>query len=117
MDRSRREHLNTPIIQDVISLNNILIGINTKAFKVIGRNYLDSILKQGALLFNYAMRQLRGLDYYKRAVELTCEIQYSIYFISSIGGCNIQKASEVDVICDKILSALSKIKSVRNEKS
>ena len=60
--------MDAPIIQDVIRLNNCLIEINSKAYKVISRTYIDPMLKQGALLFSYAMRQVRGMDYYKRGV-------------------------------------------------
>lgn len=54
MNRSGRKHLDAPIIQDVIRLNNCLIEINSKAYKVISRTYIDPMLKQGALLFSYA---------------------------------------------------------------
>ena len=117
MNRSGRKHLDAPIIQDVIRLNNCLIEINSKAYKVISRTYIDPMLKQGALLFSYAMRQVRGMDYYKRATELTYELQFGIYLIVALGGCSKEKVSVIDVLCVNILSSLARIKNVRSEKS
>lgn len=88
MNRANQNRLNSPIITRVIELNKYLLRISDKAFKLIKRNYLDAILKQGATLFNYAMRQLKGLDYKKRACDLVYEIQSNIYFISALGGCD-----------------------------
>ena len=38
----------------------------------IRHNYFDHVLRTGALLFLYAMRQLKGKEYVKRALEY-CE--------------------------------------------
>lgn len=60
------------------------------------------------------MRQLKGLDYYKRACEIVYEIQSGIYFIASLGGCKTKQASVIDVMCDEILAMLSKMSNKAN---
>lgn len=114
MNRSNLQQLKQPIINRVIELNRYLIRIGSLAYKIISRNYIDNLLKQGHILFNYAMRQLKGLDYYKRACEIVYEIQSGIYFIAALGGCKAKQASVVDVMCDEILSMLSKMSNKAN---
>lgn len=109
--------MNTPIINRVIELNKSLLRVADRAFKLIKRNYLDAILKQGATLFNYAMRQLRGQDYKKRACELLYEIQSNIYFISALGGCDEKSCALIDRLCDEILEMINKLNNVSIEKS
>ena len=58
MNRANRNRINAPIINRVVELNKYLLRISDRAFKLIKRNYIDAILKQGATLFTYAMRQL-----------------------------------------------------------
>lgn len=81
MNRANHNRLNTPIITRVIELNKYLLQISERAKNIIKRNYLDAALKKGATLFDYAMRQLKGLDYKKRASDLVYEIQvvYTLY--------------------------------------
>lgn len=117
MNRANQNRLNSPIITRVIELNKYLLRISDKAFKLIKRNYLDAILKQGATLFNYAMRQLKGLDYKKRACDLVYEIQSNIYFISALGGCDARSCAIIDRFCDEILEMLGKLSNVSTEKS
>lgn len=62
MNRANHNRLNTPIITRVIELNKYLLQISERAKNIIKRNYLDAVLKKGATLFDYAMRQLKGLD-------------------------------------------------------
>lgn len=114
MNRSNLQQIKQPIINRVIELNRYLIRVGSLAYKIISRNYIDNLLKQGYILFNYAMRQLKGLDYYKRACDLVYEIQSGIYFIAALGGCKTKQAAVVDVMCDDILSMLSKINNKAN---
>ena len=80
MNRANHNRLSTPIITRVIELNKYLLQISERAKNIIKRNYLDAVLKKGATLFDYAMRQLKGLDYKKRTSDLVYEIQSSVYF-------------------------------------
>ena len=117
MNRATKNRINSPIITRVIELNKHLLGITNKAFNLIKRNYLDAVLKKGAMLFDYAMRQLKGLDYIKRASELTYEIQSNIYFIAALGGCDAKSCAVIDRFCDEILEMLGKLSNVSPEKS
>lgn len=117
MNRANRNRINAPIINRVVELNKYLLRISDKAFKLIKRNYIDAILKQGATLFTYAMRQLRGLDYRKRTFELVYEIQSGIYFIAALGGCDSRSCSIIDRYCDEIFEMLGKLGNVSTEKS
>ena len=101
----------------MIELNKHLLGIANKEFNLIKRNYLDALLKKGATLFDYAMRQLKGLDYKKRASELVYEIQSNIYFIAALGGCDAKSCAITDRFCDEILEMLGKLNNVSPEKS
>lgn len=83
MNRANRNRINAPIINRVVELNKYLLRISDKAFKLIKRNYIDAILKQGATLFTYAMRQLRGLDYRKRTLK---HFSTWLYFKDRAGG-------------------------------
>lgn len=117
MNRANKNRINSPIITRVIELNRHLLGIANKAFNLIKRNYLDALLKKGATLFDYAMRQLKGLDYKKRASELVYEIQSNIYFIAALGGCDAKSCAITDRFCDEILEMLGKLNNVSPEKS
>ena len=69
MNRANHNRLNSPIITRVIELNKYLLQISERAKNIIKRNYLDAVLKKGATLFDYAMRQLKGLDYKNRYIR------------------------------------------------
>lgn len=117
MNRANHNRLNTPIITRVIELNKYLLQISERAKNIIKRNYLDAVLKKGATLFDYAMRQLKGLDYKKRASDLVYEIQSSVYFISALGGCGARSCAIIDRFCDEVLVMLGKLSNVSPEKS
>lgn len=117
MNRATKNRINSPIITRVIELNKHLLRITDKAFNLIKRNYLDAVLKKGATLFDYAMRQLKGLDYKKRASELVYEIRSNIYFIAALGGCDAKSCAVADRFCDEILEMLGKLDNVSPGKS
>lgn len=102
MNRANHNRLNSPIITRVIELNKRLLLVSERAKNLIKRNYLDAVLKKGCTLFDYAMRQLKGLDYKKRTFDLVYEIQSSIYFISAIGGCDAKSCAVIDRFCDDV---------------
>ena len=71
------------------------------------------IVNSTRILFKYAMRQLKGADYYKRAMECVEEIQSAIYFVQSLpGGWNNRKAvARLDAMCDDIAEQLSRLRN------
>lgn len=75
----------------------------------IRHNYFDAILKNGAILFRYAMRQLKGKDYLKRALDVIEEIQADSYLVLLLGGWNERKCAEIDRMCDEIAEQLHAI--------
>ena len=92
MQYNNAKAIRTPIISKVILLNKTLVDAGRKLPKGkkgadivmpvdIRHNYFAPILKNGALLFKYAMRQLKGKDYLKRALEVIEDIQADCYLI------------------------------------
>lgn len=73
----------------------------------------QDLLNNTRILFKYAMRQLKGADYYKRAMECTEEIQSSIYFIQSLpDGWNDRKVvARLDAMCDDIADQLGRLRT------
>lgn len=122
MQYNNAKAIRTPIISKVILLNKTLVDAGRKLPKGkkgadivmpvdIRHNYFAPILKNGALLFKYAMRQLKGKDYLKRALEVIEEIQADCYLIYLLGGWTERKCAEIDTICDEISSQLHAITS------
>lgn len=71
------------------------------------------IINQSRILFKYAMRQVKGGDYYKRAMECVEEIQSTIYFIQSLpdGWNNKKVIARLDAMCDDIVEHLSRLRN------
>ena len=122
MQYNNKSAIRTPIINKVITLNKALVeagrklpkgkkGANVVMHVDIRHNYFAPVLKSGALLFMYAMRQLKGKDYVKRALEVVEEIQANCYLIHLLGGWNERKCAEFDLLCDEIASHLHAIAS------
>ena len=114
MQRRVRSALATPIIGMVKELNKYLIEKSGQLHKKLQHNYADGMLKDGALLFKYAMRQLQGKDYKKRTMELLEEIQSNAYFLLAIGGWNEKTAAYIDKICDDIAENMSRMRNAAN---
>lgn len=100
--------LKTPIIGRVVIMNKYMITHSLRAYKIVKHNYIDSLLSQGNLLFKYAYRQLQGMDYYKRIIELVYEIQAQAYFIASLGGWEAKVAATIDSDCESIIYQISR---------
>ena len=116
--QSRSFHaLETPIAGRVIQLNKILLNATTLPVKRIQHTYCDTLLKNGSLLFTYAMRQLKGKDYKKRALEVIEEIQAMSYLIYSMQGWSSKVMTSIDVLCDDIASQICRLDSARIIKS
>ena len=72
----------------------------------VRRGYLYPLLEKGNLLFVYALRQLRGKDYVRRALELIEEIQAQCYLILQMKGWSERNCAELDLLCDNIAEQL-----------
>ena len=90
-------------------LNRYILSKRGKAKKAVQYNYIDDLLKQCFLLFRYAMRQLSGKDYVKRAMELCEEIQSSVYLIAALGGYTNEEAAHIDILVDDILDGIIRV--------
>ena len=73
----------------------------------------QDLLNATRILFKYAMRQLKGADYYKRAMECIEEIQSSIYFIQVLPDVWKDKKviARLDAMCDDIADQLGKLRT------
>ena len=109
MNNRTRAALKTPVIGRVVTLNNYMITHGKRAYKIVQHNYIDTILKEGALLFKHCYRHLQGLDYRKRIIESAYDIQAQAYFIASLGGWSPKVAAVIDESCEEVISQVSKM--------
>jgi len=118
MVRDNKTALCTPIIGRVIELNRYVLLKRQLVSKTIRHTHFVTLLTSCNLLFQMAMRQVRGKDYYKRAKELNEEIQYQAYLIHSLNqGWDMKTVATIDAMCDEINEQLYKIaQSARVEK-
>ena len=116
MSRRNKRILLSPIIGRVIALNGYMIAHGKRAYKIVQHNYIDTVLKDGCLLFLYARRQLLGKDYAKRAVELCEEIEAYAYFIAALGGWPEKVAGDVNVFTEDIVSQIEAHANSQNHK-
>lgn len=127
MRHYNRSAIRTPIIGRVIQLNRVLAEKGKmlphhkrgegNAFTVdIRRCYLYPMLEKASLLFVYALRQLRGKDYLKRATEIVDEIQAQAYLIFELKGWCAKTCAEIDLLCDDIAEQLAAIACVAKSK-
>ena len=124
MQYNNKSALATPIMNKVVLLNKQLAyygaqlphgkrrknADGTSHMSVdIRRGYLYPLLEKANTLFVYAMRQLKGKDYVKRAQELIDEIQAQCYLILQLHGWNERVCAELDLLCDEISQQLHAI--------
>ena len=109
MRNRAQKRLFTPVIGRVTNLNDFILSKRKKIKKSLQYNYVDDMIKQCYLLFKYALRQLSGKDYVKRACELCEEIQCSAYLITRLGGFTKEECATIDVTVDEILDEIVKI--------
>ena len=126
MQYNNAKAIRTPIISKVIYLNKTLVDAGRKLPKGkkganivmpvdIRHTYFAPTLKTGGLLFKYALRQLKGRDYLKRALEVIEEIHADCYLIYLLGGWSERKCAEIDLQCDEIAHQLNAIASSRSQ--
>ncbi len=118
MKKRTYQRITRPIIGRISNLNSFVLERRKDMKTAIRYNYADDLLKQLLLLFKYAMRQLAGKDYVKRAMELCEEIQAQTYLIRNLGGLSDRDTATIDVEVDAILDELIRIsKSASSESS
>lgn len=117
MKKRTQERLFAPVIGRVIILNEYVLDKRGKAKKVLQYDYIDDMVKQCYILFKYAMRQLKGLDYVKRSVELCEEIQCSAYLITRLGGFSRKECAWIDVTVDEIIDEIGKCSKSQNSQN
>ena len=112
MQYSNSQALNTPIIQQVITLNEFLVEAGRKVPAPLKHAILDGMQKNAAVLFRQAMRQLKGKDYAKRALETVEEIQSDAFLIHALHGWNNKiTCAKIDLMCDDIAKQLYALSS------
>lgn len=94
--------LETPLMGRTIALNKRLLEVSVLPSKKVQHEYVKPMLVDGSLLFRYAMRQLKGKDYKKRALELIEELQSGAYLVHCLGGWSKKVALSIDILCDEI---------------
>lgn len=116
MNRNTRHSLTSPIIGRCVLLVESILKYTAKTPKSIKYPYVETLKVSAGLLFKYAMYQLKGKDYYKRATELVSEIQAQAYLIHSVGGLTKAHTMSIDVLCDEIEEQLNSIRFGRSVK-
>ena len=124
MQYSNKSALATPIMNKVVLLNKQLAFYGSQLphgkkrkdkngmYRMsvdVRRGYLYPLLEKANTLFVYAMRQLKGKDYVKRAQEIIDEIQAQCYLILQMRGWNERTCAELDLLCDEISKQLHAI--------
>ena len=110
MNRNTRHSLTSPIIGRCVLLIDYVIKYTAKTPKSIKYPYVETLKVSTGILFKYAMYQLKGKDYYKRATELVSEIQAQTYLLHAIGGITKAHTMTIDVLCDEIQEQLNSIR-------
>ncbi len=106
MQNSCSSALRKPIINKVVYLNEQLLMHGAKVPRDLKRAILDGTKRTAAVLFIQAMRQLKGRDYIKRAIESAEEIQANVYLIFALHGWSNKVCAQIDQTCDDIINQL-----------
>ena len=119
MHQDMKRYMKRPIIGKVIALNQYLMTVRTLPSKDIRNVYVATLLKSADSLFSQALREVRGKDYLKRAIETVDEIVGRTYLIYSLHGWSNKVTARIDAMCEEIASELKKedaiIKSQNHE--
>ncbi len=98
--------LKTPLIGKIYELDDYIENVSTLPPKRMQRLIVEPMMHQVGILHLQAMRELRGLDYYKRAKDTLVEIQAAAYRIYHKKGWTMRVASVIDSLCDDIAEQL-----------
>ena len=108
MNNAVKNTLHAPLMSRVYQLDDYLDSVATLPNKRMQRIVVEPMLHQVSVLHIQAMRELRGLDYYKRAKDTLFEIQAAAFRIYHKKGWTLKVASTIDSMCDDIAEELHK---------
>ena len=117
MKNELKNILKTPLMGKVYALDNYLYSVSILPNKRIQRLVVEPMLHQVGILHQQAIRELRGLDYYKRMNDTIIEIQAAAFRVYQKKGWTLKVASVIDVYCDKIIEDLNTRKFSNSAKS
>lgn len=117
MHQNVKRYLQRPLIGKVIALNQYLVKVRTLPEKEIRHVYVETLLKSADTLFAQAMREVRGKDYLKRAIETIEEITARNYLIYSLHGWSNKVTARIDAMCEDITAELYKTDAVNKGQS
>ena len=117
MHQNVKRYLQHPLIGKVIALNQYLVKVRTLPEKEIRHVYVETLLKSADTLFAQAMREVRGKDYLKRAIETIEEITARNYLIYSLHGWSNKVTARIDAMCEDITAELYKTDAVNKGQS
>ena len=100
--------LKTPLIGKIYELDDYLESVSTLPPKRMQRVVVEPMLIQVSLLHTQAMRELRGLDYYKRIKDILLELQADAFRVYHKKGWTMRVASTIDAMCDDIAEELQR---------
>lgn len=106
MTYDNKTTLQTPLIGKVVILNRYILDKKPLPSKTIQRVYVEPMLSLCRVLYLQAMRELRGKDYLKRAIETVSDIQSSAFLVYSLKGWSEKVAAVIDSYCDDIADQL-----------
>lgn len=92
----------------VYELDDYLDRVAVVPPKRMQRVVVEPMLHQVSILHQQAMRELRGLDYYKRMKDTLMEIQAAAFRVYHKKGWSLKVASVIDCMCDDIAGELHK---------
>ena len=117
MKNELKNILKTPLMGKVYALDNYLYSVSILPNKRIQRLVVEPMLHQVGILHQQAIRELRGLDYYKRMNDTIIEIQAAAFRVYQKKGWTLKVASVIDAYCDKIIEDLNVRKFSNSAKS
>ena len=108
MHQNVKRYLMHPMIGKVVALNQYLLKVRSLPERDIRNVYVATMLKSADTLFSQAMRELKGKDYLKRAIETIDEITARNYLIYSLHGWSNKVTARIDAMCEDIAAELYK---------
>ena len=117
MDPLLKTYLCTPLMSKVQKLDDYIEKVSILPPKRMQRNIVEPLMNQVGILHTQALRELRGLDYYKRMNDLIFEIQATAYRIFHKRGWTLRVTSIIDSMCDEIAEELRNRRFAINAKS
>lgn len=108
MTSLNKSTLRAPLIGKIYALDDYLDRVAILPSKRLQRVVVEPMLIQVSLLHTQAMRELRGLDYYKRIRDILLELQAAAFRVYHKKGWTMRVASTIDAMCDDIAEELQR---------